>query len=274
MTERITITIKKDLLANIDSTIDKKSIKNRSHAVEKLLLESMAKNQLNTVLVVAGGNDAKLGPITHEIPKPLIPIQKKPVLEHQLLMLKRSGIKHVIVSLGHRHEDVIKHFGNRWNDIDISYIVEQKPMGTAWCLARAKDYIDSSFGMLNVDTLVNPDIQGMYTFHKSHGSLCTLLLRTSPDTKGFGAVVMHGNRVVDFIEKPKNVATNLISIGFYIMEPEVMDLIPKKKFMIEQFFSMLAKRNQIAGFMHDKMSYDISTPECYERAIKFWKTIL
>lgn len=275
MVERVTITVKHDMLNRIDKMVDKRTIRNRSHAIESLLSKALTRTGMDTALILAGGEGVSLRPITYEIPKPLIPIDGRPILEHQIRMLKKYDITNLVISTGYMKEKVMEHFGNGSRfGVNIEYIIEDMPFGTAGCLKPAKDFIKNNFIMLNVDTLVNPDIYEMHEFHKKEGKLATVLLSTSPDTKNFGVAVMRGNSVVKFMEKPKNSRSNIINAGMCIFEPGVADFVTKQKFMIEELFGRLSKENQLSGYVYDGIVLDAGTHEGYERAIKSLKTAL
>jgi NDP-sugar pyrophosphorylase family protein len=272
--ERVTITIKKDVLERIDSMIDGKGIRNRSHAVENLILKSLGR-KLDTVLILAGGEGTKLASVK-EVPKPLIPVHGKPILEHQINLLKKYGIRNIILSVGYMHNRIREYFGNGSRfDVGIEYIVEKKPLGTAGPIGLVKDQLTDSFALLNVDTLMNPDINEMYQFHKKEGTLATVLLVTVDNPSLFGVAKMRGNRILGFVGRPslKNAPSRLVHAGFCIFEPDVINFIPKGRFMIEDLFQRLAKREAISGFVHDGPIYDVGTAEGYSRAIKNWKDI-
>jgi len=274
--ERITITLDSSVLRKVDKIVNGKDVRNRSHAIEHLVLRSLDIPQLDTVVVMAGGEGVKLRPITYEIPKPMIPIHGKPILEHQINMLKKNGVKNLVIAVGYMYEKIVDYFGDGSKfGVNINYVVEQKPLGTVGPLRLAEEYISDTFGMLNVDTLMNPDIQEMLDFHKKEDKAATLLLRTSEDISSFGVVKMRGNQILEFVEKPRKgeAPSNLVSTGFHIFEPEVLNFIPKGRFMIEQLFSKLSKEEQLSGFVHDGISIDVSTHEGYTRAIKEWKDI-
>src|SRR3989344_6999623 len=130
MVERVTITIEKDLLERIDKLVDKRSVKNRSHAVETLIRRSLSKTDITTAIIMAGGKGTKLRPITYEIPKALVPIKGRPILEHQINLLKKFDIRTIIVSLGDHYEKVREYFGNGSRfGVNIEYIVEKEPLG-------------------------------------------------------------------------------------------------------------------------------------------------
>ena len=275
MIKRITITIKKDILKRIDSTIDGKKTRNRSHAIENLLVQSIGKTDLDTALILAGGLGAQLRPITYEIPKPMIPIHGKPILEHQINMLKRHGIKNIILSVGYMHDKVREYFGDGSKfGVNIDYIIEDKSMGTAWPLQAARDLITGTFVVLNVDTLMDPNISEILEFHRSHDSLGTILLVTTEDTKKSGVAVMRGNSVTEFTEKPKAAKSSLTNAGLYVLEPAVIDMISKKKGFIEKdLLPKLSSLQRLSGFLHDGPIFDIGNHSGYERAIKQWKSM-
>lgn len=268
----MTITIKKDLLRRVDSTIDGRTIRNRSHAIENLLLRAMHKVDLGTVMILAGGEGARLRPITYEIPKAMIPIRGRPILEHQINMLKKYDIRNIVLSAGHMHEKIRDYFGDGSKfGVNIEYLIEEKPLGSAGPIAMMKEFSRKTFAVLNVDTLMNPDIAGMFEFHKNQGKIGTLLLSSTYHPEAFGVVRVSGNTIVEFAEKPKRkMQSPLISSGFYIFEPSICSHIPNRKFMIGDLFKKLAAEGQLAGFLHDGYTYDVGTHEGYERAIKEW----
>src|SRR3989344_6646984 len=128
MVERVTITLKHDMLKRLDKTVDRRNVRNRSHAIEILLSRALSRTDMDTALILAGGEGVNLRPITYEIPKPLIPINGRPILEHQIRMLKKYDIRNLVISVGHMKEKVMEHFGNGSNfGVSIEYITENKP---------------------------------------------------------------------------------------------------------------------------------------------------
>ncbi len=274
MVDRVTITIKKDILRRIDSMVDGNDIRNRSHAIENLLTKSLVKTGLDTALIMAGGEGVNLRPITYEIPKPLIPIRGKPILEHQLNLLKKHDVTNIILSVNYMNDKIRGYFGDgRRFGVDITYIEEEKPMGTAGAINLAKDYITKPFLLLNVDTLMNPNIYEMYEFHKKHKKLATVMLTTVSDPSHFGVVKMRGNQILKFVEKPniKKAPSRLINAGLCVFDQQVAGMVPKRKMMIEELFSRLSREEQLMGFLHDGMTFDVGSAKGYERALKEWR---
>ena len=108
MKERITLTLDSEILLKVDDRIDKIKIKNRSHAVELLLVQSLGNHMPQTALILAGGPGTRMRPITHEIPKPLLPVHDRPVLEHNMDLFKKYGIKNIILAINRKEIDNVR----------------------------------------------------------------------------------------------------------------------------------------------------------------------
>src|SRR3989338_718402 len=274
MIERVTITVNKDIVRRVDSLVDGREIRNRYNAIETLITRSLSKTGLDTALVMAGGEGAHFRPVTYEIPKSLIPIRGKPILEHQINLLKRYDVTNIILAVDYMNEKIRQHFGDgRKFGVDITYVVENKPMGTAGAIGLAKDHLSKSFLFLNVDTLMDPNIPEMYEFHKSKKKLATVLLTTVGGPSSFGVVKMRGNQILKFVEKPNlsKAPSRLINAGLCIFDQTVTSMVPKRKMMIEELFSKLSKDEQLVGYLHDGVTYDVGTAQGYEKAVKEWK---
>jgi mannose-1-phosphate guanylyltransferase len=241
--ERVTITIKSDTLKRIDKMVDGRDVKSRSHAIEQLIMKSMA--HIDTALILAGSTK-----------KALADINGTPLVKRQIDMLRANGVEDIYLAVS---SDFPRNF-------DAVYIVEKTPLGTAGSikLLEAK----STFAVLNGDTLVSPDIREMAEFHKTQGALATVLLVAEKDPSTFGAVRMRGNRVLEFIEKPKTNEARLVNAGFYLLEPEIIKMIPNGRSMLETLMEKLAKEEKLGGFVHDGPAFDIGTAEGLKKAVK------
>ena len=269
MVKRITITIKPDVLRQIDDMVDGRNIRNRSHAIEELLSKSLS-SSVRMALILAGGIGAKLRPITYELPKAMIPVHGRPMLEHQILLFRKYGIKDIVVSLGHMHEKVQEHFGGKWG---ITYLVEKKALGTAGALYAARDLIKDTFIVSNVDTLLSPNIPEIIEFHRRQGKVATMLLTTSEHTNKVGVARMRGNSITEFVEKPTHAESKLVNAGLYIFEPGIKRFLKKRGTLEKVVFPILAHRSQLAGYVYDGAVFDVGFLEGYERAIKLWKGV-
>jgi NDP-sugar pyrophosphorylase family protein len=270
--KRVTITVRPDILKRLDKMVDGSNVKNRSHAVEQLITRGLSKTDLDTVVIMAGGDGARLRPITYEIPKPLIPIRGRPVLEHQINMLKQFDVRNIIVAVGEHHEQVREYFGNGSRfGVNLEYIIEKKPLGKMGALGLLKGRLKDTFAVLNVDALINPDVPEIYNFHKMQKTAATILLATVKDPRDYGVVRMKGNNIVEFVDRPERAPTNLVDASFYIFEPGILRLVPRGRFSAKDLFKILANEGQLSGFVHDGYLFDVATHEGYEKAIKEWK---
>jgi len=258
MKKKVAITLDSELLRRIDLMG-----KNRSQIIEDLILHSLGR--LDTALVLAGRKIT----LDKEYPKAMIPIHGKPVFEHQINMLRKNGIKKIFLSIDSENLNQVRnYFGSSFNGVEIEYLVENRPLGTAGPIAKLKT--NNTFLVINVDTLMNPDISEIYNFHKKQNTLATILLTTVNNPGRYGVAKMSGNIIQEFVEKPKNPQSMHINGGLHIFEPGIIDLIPKGHFMIEQLFDKLIRKKQLSGFPYDGDVFDIGKPEGYKRATKKW----
>ncbi len=277
MKERITITLDKDIIKEIDKKVDKHKIKNRSHAIELALMSSIGNNRPKKALILAGGLGTRLSPITNEIPKQLMPIHGKSILEHVLDLFKKYGIKDIILCVGYKAEKFKEYFGDgKKFNVNITYVIEETPMGTAGPIKLAKEFINGPFIVCNADELKDIDLFDMYLNHKESGAVATIALTTVVDPSAYGVARLQGNRILEFVEKPKKdeAPSNLINSGLYIFEKEVINYIPEGKSMLEKdVFPRLAKDGKLYGFIFSGQWFDTGTLERYEKAMKEWKDL-
>ncbi|MEM4260065.1 MAG: sugar phosphate nucleotidyltransferase [Candidatus Woesearchaeota archaeon] len=272
MKERITLTIEEDILTDIDSLIDGSNIKNRSHAVELLLLKSLGHNTPKKAIILAGGN---LSNIYKKLPRGMVKIQNKPLIEWNIRLLKKFNIIEIIISIGDKGQLIKDYFGDGSKfGVKITYVEEPHPLGTSGPLIMAKPYLTETFIMCNGDELKNIDIIDMYNYHKNNKGLATIALSTLEDPTGYGIVLMNGNRIVTFVEKPdkENALSNLVNAGFYIMEPEIIKLIPEGFGKLENdLFPKLARENKLYGYVFSGQWFDTNNKQQIENAEREWK---
>jgi len=277
MKERVTLTLDANLLREIDRRIDGYRIKNRSHAVELTLMQSLGSSVPKTVLILAGGIGTRLQPITYEVPKPLLTVHDKTLLEHLFDLFKKYGIKNIILSIGYKGDKIKAAIGNgRKFGVNVSYVEEAKPLGTAGPLKLAKPFLNDTFIVSNADELKDLDLMDMYLFHKENKATATIALASVQDPSAYGVAKLQGNRILDFIEKPKKgeAPSNLINSGIYIFEPELIDYIPEGFAMLEKdVFPKLAKEGKLYGYPFSGQWYNTGTLDLYDKAIKEWKDI-
>jgi len=281
MKDRITITLKEDLVKQLDKRIDGEEIKNRSQEIEKILEDSLGISIPSKALILAGGKGTRLRPLTYKIPKGLIDIQGKTITEWLFDLLKNYGIRDVILSVGYLADKMRDHFtdGSKFG-MNIEYVEENpnKPLGTAGPLRLAQPLLNDSFIMSNGDELKCINIPRMFRLHKRKKALATIALTSVNDPSQYGVARLDGSRILEFVEKPKKeeAPSNFINSGFYILEPEIIEMIPKGKFcMIEkEIFPKLAREGKLRGFPFSGQWFDTGNMERLERARKQWKGIV
>ena len=278
MKERITITLDSELIRQIDKRIDGNIIKNRSQQIEELLTKSLGTDMPSKAVILVGGKGTRLRPLTLNTPKCMIEIQGKTVTEHLFDLLKNYGIRDVIMSIGYLKEKVKEYYGDGSKfGVNITYVEEDEPLGTAGPLKLAKDYLKDSFIVTNGDELKTINIPRMFRLHKRKDALATIALTTVTDPTQYGVAKVSGSRILEFVEKPKaeEAPSNLINSGFYIMEPEAIEMIPNGFSMLEKdVFPKLAKEGRLRGFLSEGQWFDIGTLERYETAKKKWMGII
>ncbi len=275
MKERITITLDKDIVSQIDKRIDNTNIKNRSQKIELLLSEALGANIPKKAVILVGGKGTRLRPLTDKTPKALLEVQGKAIVEHLFDLFNKYGIKEAILCVGYLKDKIKEHFGDGTDfGIKVTYIEEDEPLGTAGPLKLAKKYLDDSFIVSNGDELKNIHIPRMFRLHKRKNALATIALTTVDEPSHYGVARLDGSRIIEFIEKPSHPPSNLINAGFYILEPEVIDMIPDGFSMLEKdVFPKLAELGKLRGFPFAGQWFDIGTIERYKIAEKNWKGI-
>jgi len=281
MKDRITITLREDLIEQLDKRIDGEEIRNRSQEIEKILEDALGVSIPSKALILAGGKGTRLRPLTLKTPKGLIDVQGKTLTEWLFELFRKYGIRDVILSVGYLADQIRDYFtdGTKFG-MNIEYVEENpdKPLGTAGPLRLAKDMLKDSFIVSNGDELKCINIPRMFRLHKRKKALVTIALTSVDDPSQYGVARLDGSRIIEFVEKPKKeeAPSNFINSGFYIIEPEVIDMIPSGKHcMLEkEIFPKLASEGRLRGFPFSGQWYDTGDYSRLERARKSWKGIL
>ena len=155
-------------------------------------------------IILAGGKGTRLRPLTYEVPKALLPIHGKTLTEHIFDLLKRHGITEIFMSIGHLSEKIKNYFkdGKKFG-VDINYLEEKEPLGTAGPLRLAKEDLTESFFVSNGDELKDINLDEMYEQHKQNNALVTIALTEVGDPSQYGVVRLKGKKILEFVEKPK-----------------------------------------------------------------------
>ena len=229
-------------------------------------------------VILAGGKGTRLRPLTYKIPKALLPINGKTLTEHIFDLLKRHRITEIFISIGYLSGQIKNHFKDgREFGVDITYLEENEPLGTAGPLILAKDNLNESFLVSNGDELKDIDRDEMHKQHKQNNALVTIALTEVKDPSQYGVAKLEGKKILEFVEKPKKkeAPSNLINSGLYIIEPEVIDMIPEGFVMLEKtIFPKLAEQGRLFGYPFFGQWFDTGNMERYNNALKEWKGLV
>lgn len=270
--QRLTITLKNDIIKSLDAAIDGFNLRNRSHAIEYFLSQVLVP-KVGQAIILAGGSGVKMRPLTYEVPKPLIPVHGRPLIDYIIPMLREVGIKEIIIATGHLGDKIKEYVGNGQKyGVKISYSHESKPLGSAGAIRNASTLLqDKPFLVVNGDVLTKIDLMEFISYYQPEKYVAQIALSNSANTKGYGTVQLRGEKIVKFIEHDHPKPTQLINAGVYLFSPEILRYIPSHGLVtIDEVFTKLAQEEKMCGFSYDGSWFEISTPENYERAIKEW----
>lgn len=225
-------------------------------------------------LILAGGKGTRLRPLTVFTPKPIVPVINKPFLLYQIEILRRAGITDITLSLSYQ-PDKIEDALNDVSDlgVELRFVTEPSPMGTGGAYRFAASSESDTTVVFNGDILTDCDLLKMIAFHKDRGAEATIALFPIEDPSRYGLVSTQGDgHVQAFLEKPKpeelaSLSVNTINAGLYILEPSILELIPKgenRSFEYNVFPEMLEKSVPFYGYVLESDYWrDIGTPESY-----------
>ena len=224
-------------------------------------------------MILAAGEGRRLRPLTNHLPKPMLPIAGKPLLEHTILYLRENGITDLAINLHHLPQAVIDHFGDGsdWG-VNLRYSVEERLLGSAGGVKRVQDFFDDTFIVYYGDLFTRANLQPMIDLHRQSGAPATMGLYRVPDPWNRGIVELNEAQIITrFVEKPSRdqAFSDLANAGIYVLEPDVLDLIPAEQmydFGHDVFPNMLATGMPIAGYVIEDRLIDIGLPEKYEEA--------
>ena len=224
------------------------------------------------VVVLAGGVGSRLLPWTNQIPKPLLPMLDKTLLEQVISSVPDEMIDEVIVAGGYKVDMIKSYFSNSDFDFDITIVPEDKPLGTGGALGNCRDVVNGTFACFNGDVISSLNVKSLLNLHKSNGGIGTLGLWEVNDPTRFGIVGLDDNsKITRFKEKPlpEEVFSNLINAGSYIFEDDIFDFIPERKNSIErEVFPILAEKEMLNGQKFEGFFIDSGTRSSWCDAVR------
>jgi len=224
------------------------------------------------VIVLAGGFGTRLRPWTESMPKPLLPILDKSMIEHVVDVLPESQVDRVLIAAGYGVEKMRRHFENLSLPYEIEIIEETEPLGTGGAIANCRKHLsDGTFCVINGDLITSLRVEEMLEFHKSNGGLATISLWEVEDPSRFGVADYReeSGKILRFQEKPpiEEAYSNLINAGTYILEPEIFKLMPMGAHSMERdVYEGLASTGGLNGFPFEGWFVDAGTPGSFVEA--------
>jgi NDP-sugar pyrophosphorylase family protein len=219
------------------------------------------------VVIQCGGKGMRLRPYTSILPKPLLPVGSKPVLELLLRWLRRNGTSHVYITTGYLGH-LIRTFcgdGRQW-DVAIEYSEEREPLGTIGALSLLREQLDSTFLVINGDVLTDLHVGSFVADHRQRKSLLTVATMWRSVRLDYGVIEEKDGRVEQFREKPN--LNSLVSMGIYCFEPEILRHIPSgTPFGFDDLMArMLSLGLPVSTFLHRGSWIDVGRAEDFQRA--------
>jgi len=215
-------------------------------------------------IILAGGEGRRLRPLTLSTPKPLLPVNNRPVILHILEQLEISGVRSCAITVSYMADKIREVVGDSFRRLNIDYFVETVPLGTAGGVKAASGFIKSDdFMVICGDGYCEIDFCDAYRYHKEKGGVATIILSRVKNPLEYGIAVTDTNgRIRSFVEKPswEGVCSDTANCGIYIFKREVLDMIPdgrKYDFGSELFYKMLEKNMPIYGYINDGYWCDI-----------------
>ncbi len=220
-------------------------------------------------IILAGGKGTRLAPYTTVFPKPLVPVGDMPILEIVVRQLRRAGVEHITMAVGHLANLLMAFFGDGARfGLRIDYSLEDTPLGTAGPLALIEG-LDDTFLVMNGDVLTTLDYKALVAYHRQRRATATIAMHQREVKIDLGVIkVDEANRVTQYVEKPA--FDYLVSMGVYVFEPTVLRYIERgtRLDFPELIWKLLAADQLVAGFPHSGYWLDIGRPDDYARAVE------
>jgi len=223
-------------------------------------------------IILSGGWGTRLRPLTCTLPKTLIPVVNKPVIERQILLLKSVGVEEIVLAVSVMADDIKKYFKNGEDlGVKIHYTDEKQPMGTGGALKLAESLLKSDkFFMVNGDEIINFDFHEMLDLHEKYKALGTIASMKVDDPSRYGVLIVdnNSNQILKFQEKEEYMPPEgklipmPVNVGVYLLEPEIFSYIePNKKTSIERdIFPQIANKKKLYNYSIKGIWQDVGKP--------------
>ena len=224
-------------------------------------------------VILTGGLGTRLQPYTLFVPKPMLPLGDKPLLEHSIEWLKKNNIKSIVLCVSYLRKNIQDYFGNGEEfGVNIEYAISNKPLATAGQLKTAEKFLDETFVCMYGDSIFDFSLKEMIKKHQKNKSFITMCLYEYKSRLPYGVIDTNKKDIVTaWREKPEIISN--INTGCYVMEPETLPLIPKNKpyGMDKVIQTAMKNKEKVSGFSIKKGFTDVGDMQSYEKAYKEFK---
>ena len=232
------------------------------------------KIKTNRAILMVGGLGTRLRPLTQDMPKPMLKVGNKPILQTIVERFAEYGFVNITMCVNFNASIIRDYFGDgKEFGVNIDYVLEQKRMGTAGALSLLKERPSEPFFVMNGDLLTNVNFEHIFNYHTLHKATATMCVREYDYEVPYGVVKMNDNKITAIAEKP--VQKFFVSAGIYMLSPEILDLIPKNEFydMTELFEKLIKLSKNVISFPIREYWLDIGRMEEYQRANEEYKEV-
>ena len=232
------------------------------------------KIKTNRVILMVGGLGTRLRPLTQDMPKPMLKVGNKPILQTIVEKFAEYGFVNITMCVNFNASIIRDYFGDgKEFGVNIDYVLEQKRMGTAGALSLLKERPSEPFFVMNGDLLTNVNFEHIFNYHTLHKATATMCVREYDYEVPYGVVKMNDNKITAIAEKP--VQKFFVSAGIYMLSPEILDLIPKNEFydMPALFEKLIKLSKNVISFPIREYWLDIGRMEEYQRANEEYKEV-
>jgi dTDP-glucose pyrophosphorylase len=220
----------------------------------------------NTVVIMAGGLGMRLRPMTETVPKPMLPLAGKPMLQHVVESLRSEGFLDIVLSINYLGHKIRQHFGDGSAlGVNISYVAEEKPLGTGGALSLLNRDFDEPLVVMNGDVLMAAKVSDLVRYHVHNGAEVTVGVKILETQIPFGVISLEGARIMGVEEKPTY--SDYVNAGVYVVNPAVLAEIPKgERFDMPNILSSRIGTAKALAFPLHESWIDIGRPVDFDRA--------
>lgn len=241
-------------------------------------------------VIMAGGRGTRISSVASDIPKPMIKVEGKPVLEHEIDCLRKQGFTDIIITVSHLGQVIMDHFGNgKEFGVNIQYFNETSPLGNAGALFKLKDQLDSDFLLLNADAIFDVDFNRFVNYHQKKGGLVTLFAHPNSHPYDSGLLIIDENNCIREWLTKEDVRPqwykNRVNAGLHVINPAVLDMVGidaklvgteingkiQKVDLDRQILKPLCKTGKVFCYTSPEYLKDMGTPERFESVCRDFK---